>query len=102
MCMKYENEYLGCFDWMFFDEVYPEHSIQLLLKDWYGMKIVDVDGFGARLFELFETAHEDGTVRPMTEDEKEVSDQAAVSDSRAYLLNDEVIFYGLGCYDKKQ
>ena len=99
--MKYEDEYSGCFDWLMFDP--PEwdtESLKLLLETWYDMKIANVDEFEKRLFALFEKAHEEGIVRPMTDEERETEHQLAVEQKRAYVMDDgTVVYYGLARYN---
>ena len=100
MCMKYEDDYTACFDYMMFEENYEEYSLKLMLRDWYGMKIMDEKEFRGRLFELFESAHEKGIVRPLTEEEHAASHEKAIANHRAYRdkVGDDdnaIVFYGL-------
>src|SRR3990167_8605526 len=102
MCMKYEDEYLGCFDWMMFDPPdYDTHSIKLLLEDWYGVKIVDEAKFRERLYSLFEKAHEEGVIRPTTEAEDSEGIRLAIEQERAFVIDGMTVFHGLARYDKK-
>ena len=104
MCMKYESDYLSCFDFIMFEENYEEYSLKLMLRDWYGVKIVNEEEFRGRLYELFEKAHEEGIIRPLTKEEHEVSVEKSISSNRAQRMkvgNDDnaIVFHGLARYD---
>ena len=66
MCMKYEELYRGlCWDYMF--GLYPEEdpdTIKTLLRELYGVEIVNNAEFERRLIEMFEKMHEDGIIQP--------------------------------------
>jgi hypothetical protein len=61
--MKYELEYGGCFDYMFFD-VIPEQNIINFLRDEWNVEIVKQDIVEVELLKLLESWHERGVIQP--------------------------------------
>lgn len=66
MCMKYEELYDGCFDYMFFD-VHPDQNILRFFEEEWGIVAMDSERIRYTLFSLIETWHEEGVIVPLNE-----------------------------------
>ncbi len=73
MCMKYEDIYEGCWDYLFFDlntdGDYSLCSIPELLIKYYGVEFIDREKVRIRFLKLMEELHEEGAIKPHMKDE---------------------------------
>lgn len=64
MCLKQEDQYDHCFDFMFIDGGF-EKTLPMYLWDEFGMEVVKLDVFEKRIKDLLEQMHDAGIVRPV-------------------------------------
>lgn len=62
MCLKYEDEYSGCFDYLFIDDGSGNDIITLLGK--YGATIKNWQTVHDEFYALLESWHERGIMKP--------------------------------------
>jgi len=65
MCMKYENLYGDCFDYLFTSN--DLGGIVDLLRIRYRIEIIDMRTFKFEILSAFARAHEVGAIRPVVE-----------------------------------
>jgi len=67
--MKYEDEYSGmCWDYLFFD-CNREESLIELLRDYYGVEIMDIEEVRMSFLAMMERFHEVGIIKPKQDKE---------------------------------
>lgn len=64
MCMKREDCYETCFDFMFMDGGF-QRTLPVYLRDEFGIEVLDSDKFRGEMFALLERAHDAGIIKPV-------------------------------------
>ena len=62
MCMKYEEKYDQCFDFMFFEG--GDESLIVFLREHYGIEITDNEKFEMAMMAFWADMHEKGIIKP--------------------------------------